>query len=158
MVVEVQVVGGGRVELGRVMRVEAWEKEDACYRVQAPPRATTYCLSLSGIQPRIVCDIRLFLLNHPDQLVTGSTVAVRLLKMSSQPPKSTKMKDGKTVLEDDDYIQADLKWFKDKQSVQSEFLPLVHRAQAQWPAKAAPAEHPLQAYSRFCKRRLDYLP
>ncbi len=38
MVVEVQVVGGGRVELGRVMRVEAWEKEDACYRVQAPPR------------------------------------------------------------------------------------------------------------------------
>ncbi len=129
--VEVQVLGGGRVELGRVMRVEAWEKEDACYRVQAPLGVPPQ----RRVVPRAHC-IRLFLLNHPDQLVTGSTAGVCLLQMLSQHPKSTKMKKRKTRLEDDDYIEADLKWFKDKQSAQSD----VHGAQAQWPAKAAPAE------------------
>ncbi|RPD61159.1 hypothetical protein L227DRAFT_563139 [Lentinus tigrinus ALCF2SS1-6] len=40
--------------------------------------------------------------------------------MSSQPPKSANVKKKKKNPFDDDYIQADLNWFKDKQAVHSE--------------------------------------
>ncbi|KAI0719376.1 hypothetical protein C8T65DRAFT_53968 [Cerioporus squamosus] len=38
--------------------------------------------------------------------------------MPSQPSKSAKPKKRKLMIDDDDYIQADLNWYKDKQSVQ----------------------------------------
>ncbi|KAI0711936.1 hypothetical protein C8T65DRAFT_739392 [Cerioporus squamosus] len=58
--------------------------------------------------------------------------------MSSQP-MSTKMKKRKTVLDDDDYIEADLKWFKDKQLDQS--VPLVH-GHSPGQAEPTPVEPP----------------
>ncbi|TFK93654.1 hypothetical protein K466DRAFT_80661 [Polyporus arcularius HHB13444] len=45
--------------------------------------------------------------------------------MQSQPSKPAKPKKRKYDLEDDDYIQADLNWFKDKQIVQPMPVPLA---------------------------------